>query len=348
MFSGRYYNGHDVRSIAVECGSSDAINLIVRGNDIDLQIPLSEIRVSPRLARTYRTLFLPENAQIQSDDNDAIDALFPHRNRIETIVDRMEQHWRIVAASVVVIGLALVFGFFYGLPWAAKRVAERIPLSLERSIGAQTLDVLERFALKPSKLTVEKQSALRTRFADFVRDIPNGADYHVEFFDAPSIGANAFALPGGTIVFTDEMVTMVDNDDEFLAVAAHEIGHEQNRHLLRSVLQSSGVVVVGALLSGDVGSASAVVIAVPTFLLQSHYSRGFESEADDYAFAALKAHHISPHFFAEVMRKFEKKYESAKDGTMAYASSHPPTQQRIERAEAAARDFNPTLVPAPE
>jgi Zn-dependent protease with chaperone function len=340
VFKARYYNGRDTRVVNVQCHSVDGAALNMRGNGVDQTIALAQIRVSPRLGRTHRTLFLPQGAQIQTDDNDAVDALVPRRNRMESLVDRLERHWRVVAGGVFVIAIALIFGFIDGLPWAAERVAQRIPQSLERSIGEQSLEMLKQFALKPTQLPVEKQKQLRRRFADFVRDVPDGANYRVEFFDAPGIGANAFALPGETIVFTDEIVKMFANDEEFLAVAAHEIGHEEHRHLMRAVLQGSGVIVVGAMLSGDVGSASTVVVAIPTFLLQSHYSRAFETEADDYAFAALQARGISPHYFAEVMRKFEQKYEEAKDGTMAYASSHPPTDARIERAEVAARAFD--------
>jgi hypothetical protein len=58
-------------------------------------------------------------------------------------------------------------------------------------------------------------------------------------------------------------------------ISSHEIGHEEHRHVLRSVLQSSAVVLIGAHFTGDVSSASTLVVAVPTFLLDSHYSRDF-------------------------------------------------------------------------
>ena len=70
--------------------------------------------------------------------------------------------------------------------------------------------------------------------------------------------------------------------------------------MLRSVLQNSAVVLVSAYFTGDVSSASALVVSVPTFLLNNHYSRAFEEDADNYAFASLAAHHISPGRFAEV------------------------------------------------
>lgn len=36
---------------------------------------------------------------------------------------------------------------------------------------------------------------------------------------------NVFALPDGTLIFTDAMVLMAKEDDELLAIAAHEVGH---------------------------------------------------------------------------------------------------------------------------
>lgn len=335
MFEGRYYNGRDARAQRVECVGADTV-LAIRGGNFTTQFAFDAIRVTPRLARTFRTLFLPDGAQIQTDDNDAVDALFPRRNRLEALVERLERHATAVAASILVTVGALVFAFAWGVPWFAERIAQRIPLEVEHKIGDQTLATLRHTVLKPSKLPQDRRDTLRARFAAFTRDIPGAGDYRLDFHAAPSIGANAFALPGGTIVFTDEMVQLLDNDDEFLAVAAHEIGHEQHRHLMRNVLQDSALILIVTMVSGDVSSASAVVVSLPTFLLQSHYSRAFESDADDYAFAALKAHGISPQAFGSVMQKFMQKYPGLKSRSFAYFSSHPPTAERIWRAAEAA------------
>ena len=339
MFAGLLYNGRDAAAMAVTCETSAGACLRISGPDLEHVVELAAIKVSPRLARTRRILFLPDGMQLHSDDNDAVDAAFPRRNRLETLVDRLERHWRAVAVSMLTSVVAMVLFFVFGLPWLADRVAQKIPFAVERVMGDQALSLLRRFALDSSALPLDRQQALRARFDEFVRDIPEGSQYHVEFYAAARIGANAFALPGGSIVFTDDMLGMLDGDDEFLAVAAHEIGHEQHRHLLRLVLRDSAVVVIGTLFTGDVSSASTIVVAIPTFLLQSHYTREFEADADDYAFAALSAHGISPQVFADVMRKFELKYPQLKDASMSYASSHPPTPQRIQRAEDAARNF---------
>lgn len=338
MFAGALYNGRDANAVAVQCESVHG-ELRIRGVGVEHSVELAQISVSPRLARTRRVLLLPGGWQVHTDDNDAVDAVFPQHNRVEAWVDRLERHWRAAVASVALTLVAAIAFFTAGLPWLADRAAQKIPFAVERTMGEQALSVLRRLALKPSIVPEDRQRALRARFAAFVRDLPGGAEYSIEFFSAPGIGANAFALPGGTIVFTDDMLQMLENDDQFLAVAAHEIGHEQHRHVLRLVLRDSAVVVIGALFAGDVGSASTVVVAIPTFLLENHYTRAFEAEADEYAFTQLGAHGISPQVFADVMRKFEAAHPELKDTSMAYASSHPPTQERIARAEQAARDY---------
>ena len=151
---------------------------------------------------------------------------------------------------------------------------------------------------------------------------------------------------------TDELVELLD-DEQILAVLAHETGHQQGRHVMRSVLQDSAVILIAAFFSGDVSSASAVVVAIPTFLMRSHYSRGFESEADEFAFAALEKAQISPRRFAEAMEKLEQQHEleqadgaSRKDDEPAdYLSTHPATNLRIARALQRAAVFE-TLAPA--
>jgi Zn-dependent protease with chaperone function len=294
------------------------------------------------LARTFRTLRLPNGAQVQSEDNDGVDTAFPDRNRIESLADRLECYPNAVAACVLIIAVAGVMLFRVALPWTAERVAQRIPQSAEKVIGDEVLATFTRYLLKPSAVPAEEQRHLQQSFADFVKDVPGGENYRIVFFKGGTVvGPNAFALPGGTVVFTDELLNLIgddaNNEDEFLAVAAHEVGHQQYHHVMRSVLQGSAVAIVAAYFAGDVGSASTVVVGIPTFLLQNHYSRAFEAQADDYALALLAAHDISPRAFADVMRKFDKEYPDQED--LAYLSTHPLNAERIAHAEAAADAF---------
>lgn len=297
------------------------------------------IRVTTRLAGTHRTLALPDGAQLQVRDNDAVDGWFPRRNRLEALVDRLERHAAAVATALLVTILSVTWGIFYGLPLAAEHVAGYIPDSVVARMGEETSEMLPRFGFDDSHLTAGRQQELQDLFAGFAQRTGDRKHYRLLFFHATEgIGANAFALPGGTLVITDQLVDLFKNDEQFLAVLAHEIGHEEHRHLLRSVLQGSGVALFSALLTGEVSSAGAIVVAIPTFLLNNHYSRAFESEADDYAFAALAAQGISPGRFAEVMQLLQKNRLFDERGA-DYLSTHPPTFERILRAEQAAEEY---------
>ena len=115
---------------------------------------------------------------------------------------------------------------------------------------------------------------------------------------------------------------------------------------MRQTLRSSFVAIVAAFFAGDVSSASTVVVAIPTFLLDSHYSRSFEEEADSHAFDLLARHDESPHWFGEAMRRLAA--EAPDDRQLAYLSSHPSSALRIAAADAAALAFanaHPGLCP---
>src|SRR5690606_35130480 len=87
--------------------------------------------------------------------------------------------------------------------------------------------------------------------------------------------------------------------------------------------------------------ASAIVIGVPTFLLQSHYSRSFEEEADRFAFTTLAGHDTSPAWFAAAMRKLDvfNHGSNKEEAGVAYLSSHPSSAARIAAAEASGEAF---------
>jgi hypothetical protein len=82
------------------------------------------------------------------------------------------------------------------------------------------------------------------------------------------------------------------------------------------------------------------VLAIPTFLLNSHYSREFEREADAYAFAALRDRDISPEWFAYAISTIEDGLPVTAETESNYMSSHPASSDRIIAARAAAEGFD--------
>jgi Zn-dependent protease with chaperone function len=343
--AGTYFDGVSGRPYAVELRRVGRAHFAIGGDGIERGGALSMLRITPRLARVARTIELADGARVMVDHDADIDAWFPREGRLESFVDRLERHAYAVAAAIFVCLGTLATGAIWGVPWAADRIALRIPHGVEQSLGDEVLANLDRFGLAASKLDAARRDALAARFTRLAGD---AAGYRLEFRDAPGIGANAFAVPGGTVVVTDQLVKTLDDDREFDAVVAHEIGHQQHRHALRQTLRTSMVAIVAALFAGDVSSAGTVVVAVPTFLLTSHYSREFENEADRYAFDLLSRHDESPHWFAAAMRRLEAQRPSKEERHVAYLSSHPDTDERIGEAENAAHAFaaaHPALCP---
>ena len=328
---------HDV---AVELLDNRTLRL--RGAGIERDEPLENLSVSPRLARIARTIELADGARLLLDDHPLIDQWFPLHNPLQRWVDRLERHAHAVAASIVVCVLSGAVLFYWGVPWMSDRIAAQLPEQVETRLGEEVLAQLDRFAgLAPSSLDMERQSGLLERFAALKADMPGAENHRLLFRNAAGIGPNALALPGGTVIITDQLVSLVNDDREIDAVLAHELGHQQQHHALRQTLRSSFVIVIAAMFAGDVSSASAVVVAVPTFLLQGHYSREFESEADAFALRTLAERGISPAWFAQAMRTLEAfvSDQGESDDSPGYLSSHPQTRERIDEAEFAGEKF---------
>lgn len=338
-FSAHWFDGLTSRMHAVTVSRADDGQVHVSGEGVERREPLAGLRISPRLGRTPRTIVFADGARVLVADHPMLDAWFPAEDRLQRLVDRLERHAHVVAASIVLCVASLVVAVVWGIPWAADRIAEQIPAGVEAKLGEGVLEQLDqRFGFEPSGLEATREAVLRERFSRVVAASGIGTTQRLEFRHAESVGANALALPGGTIVVTDELINAFEDDRAFDAVIAHELGHQQHRHALRQTLRSSFVIILGAFFAGDVSAASSVVIGVPTFLLQSHYSRGFEEESDRFAFATLESLGESPAWFAEAMRGLSAAHDDTGD-EVTYLSSHPSNDERIDAAEAAGAAF---------
>jgi predicted Zn-dependent protease len=333
-FQGHWRDGAIAADVPVDV-ERDGDMLVIRGEQEIARVALAAVVPDAPLPGVARLLALPGGAQIATDDREAVAALFSPRNRIDATAFRLESSWPAALSAIPVIaGVAWLFVAVL-MPLAAGPVARMISPKVELAMGEQALATLDRTVLKPSQLDSDTQDEVERQFRQFIAGEPREQDYEL-VFRSGAMGPNAFALPGGIIVVTDDMVKLADNEGELMAVLAHEIGHLRGRHALRLVLQDSGVVVLVTALAGDAVSMTFLAAALPTALLQSHYSRQFEAEADDYAFAHLKRHGYSPQLFADMMRRLQQASKSSgqEGGLLQYFSSHPLTEERIERAEA--------------
>lgn len=327
----------------------EPVTLVPDGNDVVVlaadsftRLPRSAFTPDARIVGVRRRLRTADGVIVELEDDAPVDALWPSRDAIARAAYWLESRWlstllaALCGACVIWLIVARV------LPLAAEPVARSLSPQVEHAVGVRTLATLDSFYAKPSTLPEAQREHIARRVRTFLEDEPQLRGYRLEF---RRLGMpNAFALPGNIIVVTDELAGFVHDDDELLAVLAHELGHLQGRHAVRLVLQQSGIAVLATALAGDAVGMTFLAAAVPAMLLDARYSRAFEAEADDYAFALLARHGVSPQVFADLMRRFAADRRGAAgrdDPLMRYFASHPATEQRIARAESAARGFKP-------
>jgi predicted Zn-dependent protease len=295
----------------------------------------ADLKVSPRAGGSQRFINLPDGGQFICSDQGSLDTL-PQESPSEGPVAWLEARWQVALAGVGITLMLVLAGYFFGLPVAAEKIAARIPLETEAALGAEALDWLdEQGWFQETTLSDYAKTQVQERFNHLISDLPIKANCRLEFRSGKRFGPNAFALPGGTIVITDEMVRLNGGWDEVTAVLAHEIGHVELRHTLRSILQNSIIGVAVATVMADAATLSAVISGFPMLVAQTKYSRKFETEADTYAFELLKRCGYSPEAFARLMERLEAEYGHRRH-PMAWISNHPVTSERIEAARQAA------------
>jgi Zn-dependent protease with chaperone function len=234
--------------------------------------------------------------------------------------------------SALLFVAGLYAGYRYVVPALAAVAAERVPAPVIDLLSREVMSALDNQMFKPTAVAAERQAGLTERFGRL--RFPPGAHpgtYQIVFRKSDVLGANAMALPSGTIVVTDELVALTSSDEEIFAVLAHEAGHVARRHGLRQLFQNSVVALAITWLIGDV---SVLAAAAPTALLQANYSRDLEREADAYAVDVLRLNDLSPEYFARMLERFEEgspQGGSAGGSPLDYLSTHPVTSERIER-----------------
>ena len=340
MFKGIFYDGRTSAQRPVT-GSVDAGMLRITGEGLDLCCPISQVTVVPRLGNIRDSLRLPEGGLLETGDRQVMDLMIgqQRQGRFLRLLHRWENGGRYILFALLAIGIIVTGVIRYGIPALAKKAAFAVPPAMDASLASETLRVLDKLVFSPSRLPAARRQALTDAFGGMTRRLPYGGKYRLEFRWSDKIGANAFALPSGTIVITDQLITLARKDDEIIGVLAHEMGHVRNRHALRQVLQDSSAGLIIATLAGDITSITTLGATLPTALIDAEFSRDFEREADDAAIAYLKSAGIAPRSFAEFLARMETvRFEAkAAKGNAAgpemgdYFSSHPGTKERILR-----------------
>ncbi len=261
--------------------------------------------------------------------------------RRQCIPEWLESRWLVVLVAALAVPLCLWWVTFRGIPALAQTTVEWLPVQVSQQVGQHTLQVLDSLHFELSSLPLPQQQQLRVHWQQVLERLQLEPAQYPLIFRTGDMGANAFALPDGTVLVTDQMVDLTASDvDALIAVMLHEIGHVEYQHGMQLMARSAATSVLFGLLFGDIEGSSELLLGAGTGLLENAFSREMERQADDFAIARLQQLGRSPLDFARAMRLLMASHaddplSTDQPGWQQYLSSHPATLERIEAAEQA-------------
>lgn len=226
-------------------------------------------------------------------------------------------------AVLVGIPIALVIAFVALTGPIIEWAVGRIPVEMEIKFGRQA------FAQQRASLAIVDSHRALPMLKELGGKLTQGSPYPYEFYIARDPSVNAFAMPGGFVVFHTGLLEKADSAEEIAGVLAHEVQHVERRHGLRGLVHAAGWRIALSLLLGDAGGS--VAAAWAENLGNLNFSRSQESEADALGVQRLLANDIDPHGMAAFFRKLMA--EGPNVPTLL--SSHPASEDRMHAIEAA-------------
>ena len=179
---------------------------------------------------------------------------------------------------------------------------------------------------------------------NLVRNSDAKVPFTIKVIDSDEI--NAFALPGGYFYVNSGLILAADEEAELAGVMAHEIAHVAARHAMQQMTraQYAQMATIPLVFVGSWGiyeaASMAINLALPLTFLK--FSRNFEAEADYLGLQYMYKTGYDPQAFVTFFEKIEAKNKK-QPGTLARAfSSHPPTPERITKAQEEIRRILPS------
>ncbi|PHR15322.1 MAG: peptidase M48 Ste24p [Sphingopyxis sp.] len=172
------------------------------------------------------------------------------------------------------------------------------------------------------------------------------SDFTVTLLNSPV--NNAFAIPGGYVYLTRQLMALMNDEAEMAGVLGHEVGHVAARHSEKRQKAATRNSILGILgqigsqvLLGDsaIGRLGQQVFGTGSQLLTLKYSRKQEYEADDLGIRYLGSAGYDPQALSTML--YSLAAQSAIDARVTgrdarsapeWASTHPDPARRVSRA----------------
>lgn len=344
-YRARYHDGLTARSQAVEVEvAATGLAIFDEAGPVVGSWPGEGIRLvdRPREGEPVRLGLAGTTARLIVDDPGVVAALrpmAPHLGRRQRISGR--------AVARIALWAALAAGSLAGIlliviPLLSAQLAAVTPESakyrLGRTVLVQLADLLPGPAIDADggRYCANRNGlAALQRLADRLgADLPDPPDVRVAVVNTRLV--NAFALPGGIMVFTRALIDEARSPEEIAGIAAHEFGHLAHDHSMRALYRSFAVSLLVGVLLGDL-TGGALTGGLAEWLVNTGYSREAERDADAFALARLDAAGIGADGLADFFARIEAREEGGGGMLGRMLSTHPATAERLARIRSAGK-----------
>ncbi|WP_338364737.1 M48 family metallopeptidase [uncultured Pseudoalteromonas sp.] len=316
---------------------SDTLVEISQDDALISSYTISDITLSPGLAGLADELSFSDGSRFIPTD---VHYRWPFKADKHNRLERLEKNkWAIIAA-VIFTPLFMWLMLYKVVPAIAVYSVDTLPRSVVEQMGEQSFTLIEKLALDESELPIDQQIKVQQQFKSILSELSlEPSVYRLSFYKSESFGANAFAMPHGRIVVTDELANLLaDKPNALKAVLLHEIGHVVHQHSVRMTAQSAASTIVLAVMFGDLEGIAEVALGTGATFAQQGFSRDMEREADSYALIQLENLGYSSNDFADAIQALQGAHTSENEhlekvnNLLEYLSSHPSAQERIDNA----------------
>ncbi|HVU02406.1 MAG TPA: M48 family metallopeptidase [Polyangiaceae bacterium] len=241
-------------------------------------------------------------------------------------------------AAAIGLGSFVFFAVLLGLAYlnsgvVSAAVARRVPAEVERALSPRMQALVARHTCR----TVASDAALAELRDRLDPDHRVRADVRIVNLRV----VNGYALPGGVVLLTSDLLAEAESPDEVAGVLAHELAHVERRDALSQMIRNT---LLGALWSATLGDYSGLMVVDPKTAYDTatlSFSRDEEAAADEASVDRLTRAGISTR---GVSRFLQRLAESDED-RVTWLSTHPSPADRtaILAAQRLAAEGPPVL-----
>lgn len=317
-------------SVTSETDTEDnlILDLVDEASNVLTSAPISQISIDAPIGSAPRRMTFPDGSLFETDDHETVQALTGETRG--SLLHNLEQFSPRLIAIVMgcILGVWLLWRF--GLDIIVTAAIALTPPAVVQQIDRGTLKTIDYTMAEETQLTDAEKAKVQKIFTRLLSHIDQDTIDHSEFKllfrSMPGVGPNAFALPNGTVVITDEFVKEFGEDDILASVMGHEMGHVIEKHGLRQTYRSLSIYVLVAFLAGETGPFIEDLLLEGNLIMSLAYSRNHEGSADAFGVKLANDAGYDPNGLTTF---FEWVSDNAAEPPQ-WLSTHPSSSDRVK------------------